>query len=141
MEALAQAEVQEGHTRMHRVKLLEELRKNRETHTKEYESAIQGWVEEYAKALDAHAEKTKALADKARSSQGVLHNLKFDYPDLPERPEDHTKDYDKIIRRMEFSIDAEIFLTHRDFDRYVQDEWAWKVAHTEALANYSQIVR
>lgn len=141
MEAKALAEVQEGHVRMHRTVLLDELKKNRETHTKEYKEAVTGWVEAYAKALDDHAEKTKALADKARSSQGVLHDLDFEYPDLPQRPQDHTKDYDKIIRRMELSIDEEIFLSHRDFDKYVLDEWSWKGAHTEALQNYSRMGR
>lgn len=43
---------------------------------------------------------------------------------MPE-PEDHTADYDRIIRMLEMSVDDEIELDEGDFSRYVMDQWEW----------------
>lgn len=46
---------------------------------------------------------------------------------LHERPpEDHTKDYDRVLKMIDMSVDTEIELDQNDFSRYVLDEWEWK---------------
>ena len=57
--------------------------------------------------------------------------------DFPDKPSLHVKEYDQIIRRMDLSLDKEIFLKHGDFDKFVLDEWSWTEAHRDAHTQYS----
>jgi hypothetical protein len=47
-------------------------------------------------------------------------------------PQDHTKDYDRVIDMLEMSQDEIIEIEAHEFDQYVRDNWAWK-AHADAL--------
>jgi hypothetical protein len=44
---------------------------------------------------------------------------------LPE-PQDHTIDYDRVIKMLEMSVDSLIELDEGAFDQYVMDNWSWK---------------
>lgn len=117
--------------------LLKKLKHNRTLHGEHFKEALAGWRIAYAKKLDAHAQEFKALAEKIRSDETAKEA--HSYIDLPSKPEDHTSEYDRIIARMEMSQDKEIFITHKDFDRYVLDQWSWKGKHEEDVANYSRV--
>jgi hypothetical protein len=138
MEAQAQAKVQEQHTRILREDLLKKLTNNRTLHGEHFKEALAGWRVAYAKKLDAHAQEFKVIAEKVRSDDTTKEEASS-YVDLPSMPEDHTTEYDRIIARMEMSQDKEIFITHKDFDRYVLDQWSWKGKHDEDFANYSAV--
>ncbi len=138
MEAQAQAKVQEQHTRILREDLLKKLNTNRTLHGEHFEEAMAGWRVAYAKKLDEHALEFKTIADKIRSDE-TMEGEANSYVDLPSMPENHTSEYDRIIARMEMSQDKEIFIAHKDFDRYVLDQWSWKGKHLEDVANYSNI--
>lgn len=134
MEANALAKVQENYTHCDRDELKKKLEENREQHIKDYEKAITGWRVEFAKVILEHAEACKALADKVASISPE--NIDFEYPALPQKPENHTKDYDRIIARLGMEQETRVYLSHADFNRYVLDEWRWKDAFTETLSNY-----
>lgn len=137
MEAKALAEVQEGHTRVSREELLEKLKTNRNKHAEEYKVALKGWRVVYAEALGKKAAEIIEHGEKVREGATVTPFYTHALFDLPNRPEDHTDDYDTIIARMEMSKDEEIFIKHGDFAKFVLDKWKWKEAHTEAFTNYS----
>jgi len=48
-------------------------------------------------------------------------------------PEDHTKDYDRVLRMLSMSVDDTIVLTAEAFAQYVMDEWHWK--HNWSVSN------
>jgi len=142
MDAQALAAAQDNHTRILRLDLLEKIKTNREKHKTEFEKALLGWRKEAVKELNRHAKQIADVID--RMETDITNNKPVKkltttklYPKVPERPEDHTKDYDVIISRLEMSIDAEIFITHADFNKFVLDEWAWKGQHTAMLSNYA----
>jgi len=133
-DAKALAEVQEGHVHCDRDELKKKIEANREQHIKDYDKAIGGWRKEFAKVMLKHADKCKALADKVESAPED--SIEYQYPNLPTKPENHVKDYDRIIARLGMEQETKIYLKHSDFDKYVLDEWRWKEAFTEALSNY-----
>jgi len=52
-------------------------------------------------------------------------------------PEDHTNEYDAVIRMFEMSIEDEIELTGTEFMCFVQDEWGWSREWFVANMGYS----
>jgi len=75
------------------------------------------------------AELEEMLVDARESDEFRLHI------NLP-RPEDHTKDYDRVIGMLNVSEDDLVVITSREFQQYYEDEWTWKGTHTELLSNY-----
>jgi hypothetical protein len=61
------------------------------------------------------------LLAKFRSGEKVTAVQLYERP-----PEDHTKDYDRVLKMIDMSVDNEIELDQNDFSRYVLDEWEWK---------------
>jgi hypothetical protein len=137
MEAQALAQVQEEHTHCKRDDLTKKIKENRDQHILDYAKAIKGWRKEFASTMLKHAKACEALADKA-SSDAAEDSITYQFPDLPTKPENHVKDYDRIIARLEMSQDGSIYLKHSDFNKYVLDEWRWKAAFTESLSNYAR---
>jgi hypothetical protein len=137
MEAQALAQVQEEHTHCKREDLTKKIKTNRDQHVLDYAKAIEGWRKEFAKVMLKHAKACEELAAEAVTDTPA-DQVEFTYPELPVKPENHAKDYDRIIARLEMSQDNAIYLKHSDFDKYVLDEWRWKAAFTEALSNYAR---
>ncbi len=38
---------------------------------------------------------------------------------------DMTKEYDRVIKMLEMSVDTQIELSSSEFQNYVMDDWAW----------------
>jgi hypothetical protein len=53
-----------------------------------------------------------------------------------DKPEDHTRDYERALLMLDMSQDAIIELTEAEFRQFVQDEWGWKGAWTAMNAKY-----
>jgi hypothetical protein len=53
------------------------------------------------------------------------------------RPEDHTRDYDRVIAMLERHQGEAIDLLEDDFAMYVQDDWAWKAQFLASNSGYS----
>lgn len=94
-------------------KLLDELKKNRTVHADELQQAVAG----YHKAVIDELAKMLGDAREGKEYRKVV-NLA--------EPEDHLKDYDRVIRMLEMSVNDEIQVTETEFSQYVLDEWGWK---------------
>ena len=93
--------------------LLAILRENRDTHEADYKDAYEGYLVTCGETLMRYLEEFKA---------GERETVQWtEFP-----PQSQVKDYDRVIRMLELSVDNEIELTADEFANYVQDDWAWK---------------
>lgn len=89
------------------------LKKNRDAHRGIFEEAQKGYRIKVIELLD------QALQD---ARQGGQINTAFELP----VPQDHTSDYDRVIKMLEMSIDTRVELSEDYFAQYVMDDWSWK---------------
>lgn len=108
-----------------RDELLESLSDNRKGHRQAFLDAQEGW-----KAIILNELETR-LAD-ARA--GRRYSAAFHFPE----PEDHTKDYDRVIRMVEMSVDDHLTISEHDFAQFVMDDWEWKANWTASNSRYSK---
>jgi len=106
-----------------RGELLETVQYNRDQHHNEWVKAYEGYRVACIGAL-----KTNLDAFQARKSERITIN------EAP--PEDHTRDYDRVVRMLEMSTEAEITLSAEAFSQYVMDEWHWKHSWSVSNAKY-----
>lgn len=104
--------------------LLEALRSNREKHSREYKEAYEGYKIEFVR----EASKILELAKEGKFEKKSVNCSP---------PEDHTKDYDRVIRMMEMCVADEIVVTENQFSQYVLDEWNWQGAFKALSARYT----
>lgn len=117
-------------------KLLEILMENREKHNAIYEAAVSGYYDKVAAELTTKKSQAKNLiAEYDKKFKMVKEESKFD-PKFKvsfspttfcaKFPENHIYDYDKSIKMVELSVHGLFALTHKEFDQYVMNNWAWK---------------
>jgi len=104
--------------------LLKIIRENHAIHKKDVDDAITGYRMEVTEKLE------EALAQ-AKEGTKFVTNLNLI------EPISHVKDYEKIIRMLELSVDDEIVLNNQEFTMYVLDEWAWKEQARFINSSYS----
>jgi hypothetical protein len=104
--------------------LLAALRQNREAHRDIFEEACEGYQAEAIRLLEEHLQRIR------QGKRVQVHVI------LPV-PADHTKDYDRVIRMVEMSVDDEIDLEASDFASYVMDDWRWKRDFLATNSTYS----
>ena len=51
-------------------------------------------------------------------------------------PEDHTKDYDRVIQMLEMCVADEITITENQFRQFIQDEWNWAASWKMSNSGY-----
>jgi hypothetical protein len=103
-----------------RVHLLDTMRKNREAHAEEFALAEKGYWLKMEEGL------AKALKEVRKHGEFVNKDLFRSIPYIPgSRPENHTHDYDVVIKMLEFSVDDVIELDRAKFQAYVMDNWQW----------------
>jgi hypothetical protein len=100
-------------TTVNKQQLLKIIRENRDKHRGVFEEALLGFRLHAVKVLD---EKIAALRD-GRSPEIRI---------VVSRPEDHTPDYDRVIRMLEMDTGQEFTLSEERFAQYVMDDWSWK---------------
>ena len=103
--------------------LLSAVRANRDNHRAEFLKAQDGWRDTIIEELD------RRLKD-ARQGKRVLSAFSF-----PE-PQDHTRDYDRIIQMLIMEVADVIKIPERDFAQYVMDDWDWKAVWTATNTAY-----
>ncbi len=103
--------------------LLVILRENRETHQADFEDAYAGY-------LETCAEKLQRLLGEFKAGKREV----VQWSEFP--PQNQVKDYDRVIRMLELSVDVEIELTSEEFANYVQDDWHWKGQWEMSNSNY-----
>jgi hypothetical protein len=110
--------------KVNKADLLEALRVNREAHEGIYQEALEGYKETALAQLQKH------LADVQRGAMKVISIM------LP-APENHTRDYDRVIKMVEMSVDDELELDQTEFAQYVMDDWHWKRQFLASNSSYS----
>lgn len=103
--------------------LLAAIRANRETHRESFLRAQEGYRKAVITELD------QMLAD-ARQGRGVRRSVGLI------EPQDHTPEYDRVIKMLEMSVADEVTISETQFAHYVQDEWGWKQTFTTVAASY-----
>lgn len=93
--------------------ILERLRENRSKHRAIFEEALEGYRTTCLETLNKHVEDI-------RNGKVIPASIV-----LP-RPEDHTRDYDRVIELLELSDGDKVTLTEDEFAQYIQDDWSWK---------------
>lgn len=106
-----------------RLELLEVVKKNRDNHRSEFEKAIVVYRQRAIEELD------KMIAA-ARNGDKIIR-----FVGLPE-PEDHTDDYERVVRMLEMSVEENLEISARDFNCYVCDEWGWAESFTKNTKSY-----
>jgi hypothetical protein len=104
--------------------LLSAVSENRDGHRKIFEEAVAGYKAEATRLLEGHL---------ARIKDGKLVAV---FVQLPV-PLDHTRDYDRVLRMVNMSVDPEIELTEQDFAQYVMDDWMWKREFLNTAVTYN----
>lgn len=106
--------------------LVEILKKNREAHRGIFEEALEGYREHAVKWLNERLDDIK---------YGRIPKLYFHGA----VPEDHTKDYDRVIRMFEMTAETQIRLEEREYSQYVEDNWSWDERFLNSTAGYSKV--
>lgn len=108
---------------VHKNELLQTVTANRDGHRALFEEAQVGFRERLIEHLDR-------MAEDARKGREVEM-----YINLPV-PQDHTKDYDRIIKMVQMSISDEIELSQTEFGMYVMNDFAWRAEFDGTAAAY-----
>jgi len=108
--------------------LLVVVKKNRASHRQIFEEALIGYRDEVIRQLEQRL-------DEAKRNKRVNHHISLI------EPMDQTKEYDRIIKMLEMSVESEIELTQSQFAMYVMDDWSWKQQFTASNVNYSATLR
>jgi hypothetical protein len=103
--------------------LKDKIQTNRDTHSAEYSKAFEGYRRACIQALQ-----TNLQAFHEGRAQRVLI---YEQP-----PEDHTKDYDRVLMMLQMSVDDEVILDASEFAQYVLDDWGWKQPWAASNSKY-----
>lgn len=108
-----------------RQELLEAIKTNRAQHKKDYEQAYIGFK-------IAAEEKMVEHLNTIRTSGEVKLSISLAVP------QDHSKEYDVIIKMLEMSTADEISVSQSQFTQYVMDDWNWKAGFVGTTALYGK---
>jgi vacuolar-type H+-ATPase subunit E/Vma4 len=111
--------------KVHKSELIAKLQENRAAHRAIYEEALAGY-------RDVALEKLEAYIARVRGGEVEVITL------VLAKPEDHTRDYDRIIAMAEASVDDVLELAEHDFQRYWLDDWNWRQSFLASNSAYSQ---
>jgi hypothetical protein len=104
--------------------LLAVLQENRATHRTVFDAALEAYGRAARETLQGELDR---LAD------GKVREV---YVHLP-RPQDHTTDYDRVIRMVTMHTGDTIQLGETDAAQYVMDDWHWKREFVKMSGTYA----
>ncbi len=101
------------------------LKRNREETLKQmkqqYQKSVKSFKKQIALEMDAVAKKNK--------------NYSFQY--MKNRyPEDHTDDYNGVIRKLELTVGDTVELDNTEFEQYVRNRWSWRTSFLATNSSY-----
>jgi len=111
-------------TTVEKKELMGKIQVNLAEHKEIFEEAVAG----YRKELVAHLEKKLKAAKNGKPVNHHIHLI---------QPENHVKDYERILEMLEMSTQSVITIGEREFAQYVRDEWEWKGTFLSANSTYS----
>lgn len=101
---------------------------NRGEHRAIFEEAVDGYKKRAVELLEEHI---------ARIKKGKLERVSVSLP----VPEDHTSDYDRVLKMLAMSVDDEVTLDEQTFAEYVMDDWGWQKQFLASSSVYSKMAR
>jgi hypothetical protein len=104
--------------------LLTILRGNQSRHRAVFEAALEGFHKEAQRQLNSTV---KAIRNGSRRTVYVR----------LEAPQDHTRDYKRVIRMVEMHQGDTITLSEDDAAQYIEDDWGWKRAWLQNSSSYA----
>lgn len=107
-----------------KAQLIEVLEANKAKHRAIYEEAKTNFLKAAAEALQKKLEAVE---------HGRIVSLHIALP----VPEDHTKDYERIIKMLTLELRDEILLSESDHQQFVLDDWAWRRAWVANTMSYT----
>ena len=99
--------------RVGKPKLVAILKTNRDAHRSIFIESQKG----FRKVVIDELESRLKLARSGKRIDQYFH--------LPE-PEDHTRDYDRVISMLQMDLTDTVELSEADYSQYVLDDWQWK---------------
>lgn len=107
-----------------KAELLNVITANRNRHREVFEAALDGYRREALDQLEQYIQDLSA---------GRTPPIRI----ILARPEDHTRDYNRVIDMLRMHKGNEFTLNENDFAAYVHDDWAWKRQWAIANSGYS----
>lgn len=107
--------------------LVQIIKTNRENHRQIFEEAIDGYKAEAVRRLEENIEDIK---------KGKNFYININMP----VPQDHTEDYNRVLKMLEMCINDTIVLDEQRFAQYVMDDWGWKEAFLNTSNMYNKKV-
>jgi len=104
--------------------LLKKLRENRDKHHTVFQASLRGYSEHCHEILAAHI---RAI-DSGRTPEIRI---------TVARPEDHTRDYDRVIGMLEMHQGDTFALDEVMYAQYVDDDWGWKRQWLKLSSEYA----
>lgn len=101
----------------YKINQLKELKKN-------YQKSVKNFKKQINKELD--------LVSKRRKD-GIFQYMTNRYP------EDHTDDYQSVIRKLELCVEDNVELDDDEFNQYVRNKWTWRDSFITTNSYYSQV--
>lgn len=111
-----------------KAKVLERLQANKDTHRAKVEQTWEGYREQVTAELERQL-------NQAKQGKPVDPNFLRVFP----VPLDYTKEYDRVIDRLNSSDDKTVTLTEHEFNNFMRDEWDWQdrfVATSSVYVNH-----
>lgn len=113
---------------MHQVKvsrlaMIERVKANRDQHRAVVLEALDGYRVAVIQELDK-------MIQTAKEGKKIVTTVEL------VQPEDHTRDYNRVLDMLDLSVDAEITLSAIDFNRYMRDEWEWDAVFASSNSRY-----
>jgi hypothetical protein len=102
-----------------------EIQANRDNHRAIFEEAVRKFRAEMISVLDKRLNDAKA----GRHVDQYLGLLE---------PEDHTRDYDRVLKMLDMHDDEHIEIDQDEFAQYVMDDWGWKRLWVANTLSYAQ---
>jgi hypothetical protein len=107
-----------------KVDLLAKIRDNRGRHRTVFLAALEGYKQEALRTLRGHIKAIEA---------GKIPPVSFSLA----RPEDHTRDYDRVIGMLEMDQGVTFRLDQGAYQNYVDDDWTWKRQWSRLSSSYA----
>lgn len=104
--------------------LLLVLHENRDKHRDVFEHALAGYKKALLHDCRYHV---------SQLEQGKIPDVTIRYA----RPEDHTRDYDRVIRMVQMHQGDHYPMDENDFAQYVEDDWRWKRQWVTSNSGYA----
>ena len=112
--------------KLNKVELLGIVRENKAKHILEYKEAVDDYI---------NAARTIVNYNVDKINQGTVESI-AKCKGIPSAPKSYEDEYNRAIRMLELSVEAEIELDADVFNQLVLDEWAWKNSFSIMAQNY-----